>query len=581
MIKCPTCGISYEGAEVFCPKDGTRLGGEGEETKDRRSIPPESDPFIGTVIQGRYRVIEQIGEGGMGVVYNAEHVEIEKIVALKVLRDDFSKRPEVVQRFRQEARAASKIGHRNIVDVTDFGQLDDGGVYFVMESLKGQGLSDAIRKTIMSLERAVPIIMQIGRALQAAHKLEIVHRDLKPENVFLIDIDTEKDVVKILDFGIAKISDRDSDGKRLTKTGMIFGTPEYMSPEQAAGKQLDHRVDIYALGCIMFEMFTGQVPFDGESFMAVLTQHMFEPLPLIEVVNPETDIPESVRNVIYKAMAKEVEHRYQDMVELMDDLQRAVDDVNHVVDIARQSEILPRVTGGAPSVTRTPTGATREAIRQTEDGQPVAVAGVNETEKPKRRGLAYIILVVVLIVVGGAVYFLGIGKQKPSRADRPVATVPVPAKVNQVPIGAQPTASEPALPKGGSQDKDSPADQEIEKDVESDKDGAKKIVIVVKTNQENAVVSIKGLGQVCSKAPCEVELKSGEPVEIEAKYKDRTAKMIFTPSTQNRELTLDLKKKRKVRRRGTRRTNTKDTAKPTSPRPSGSGLKIPGIFKDD
>ena len=145
MINCPKCGIEYDGAERFCPKDGTRLSVTGEAVALRTSIPPGRDPLLNKVIHGRYRVIDQIGEWGMGVVYVAEHVEIEKKVALKVLRDDFSKRPEVVARFRQEARSAGKIGSDHIVDVTDFGELDNGGVYFVMEYLQGKGLSDIIR----------------------------------------------------------------------------------------------------------------------------------------------------------------------------------------------------------------------------------------------------------------------------------------------------------------------------------------------------------------------------------------------------------------------------------------------------
>ncbi|RLB48687.1 MAG: hypothetical protein DRJ42_22660, partial [Deltaproteobacteria bacterium] len=314
MKICPICKSEYGSGEIFCPNDGSRLSSRSQ--YDSVSIDP-NDPLVGLVLGGRYRVIKAIGEGGMGIVYEGVHEVIEKKVAIKVLRDDFSKRPEVVERFRQEAKSASRIGHEHIVDISDFGETPNGQSYFVMEFLAGADLADILAaEGTIAPARAVNIIIQCCKALGAAHAKGIIHRDMKPENIFLTSRDDEPDFVKIVDFGIAKMSDIETDGapgRKLTKTGMIFGTPEYMSPEQAAGKPLDHRVDVYALGVILFEMLTGRVPFVGDTFMGILTQHMFEDIPALEVVNPNVQCSEELAVVIYKTMSKDADERYPDM----------------------------------------------------------------------------------------------------------------------------------------------------------------------------------------------------------------------------------------------------------------------------
>ena len=276
-----------------------------------------NEPYIGTVVADRYRVISKLGEGGMGVVYLAEHVIIEKRVALKILSEDFARKADLVQRFMQEAKAASRIGHENIVDITDFGETPSGSVFFSMEFLDGFDLAHHIRSGgPMHFERVRPIITQICRALGAAHGKGIIHRDMKPENVFLIDREGRTDFVKVLDFGIAKMNAMDEGGARLTRTGMIFGTPEYMSPEQAKGDKPDHRVDIYAVGCILYEMLTGDVPFHAETFMGVLTKHMFEnPQPLSQRA-PAANVPADVEAVVMKALAKDRDLRFQTMKEM-------------------------------------------------------------------------------------------------------------------------------------------------------------------------------------------------------------------------------------------------------------------------
>ncbi len=315
---------------MFCAVDGARLspvsshGGFGREG---------ADPLLGQTLAGRYRIVRKIGEGGMGIVYEAVHVIIEKRVALKVLREDFSHREDVVERFRQEAKSASRIGHEHIVDISDFGVTPGGAHFFVMEFLQGNDLAEELeRRGPLPTRRSIDLVMQCCKALGAAHSKGIVHRDMKPENIFLLSRDTGEDFVKIVDFGIAKMSELDehgasSPGRRLTKTGMIFGTPEYMSPEHAAGKELDHRVDIYALGIILYELLTGRVPFLGDTFMGILTQHMFEPLPPLTAVHPGCSAPPELERLIARAVSKNAGDRPQSMDEFAHELARVRDQV--------------------------------------------------------------------------------------------------------------------------------------------------------------------------------------------------------------------------------------------------------------
>ena len=268
---------------------------------------------VGSDVDGRYRIVELIGEGGMGKVYLAEHVEIGKRVALKVLHPSYSRMPDLVERFRREARAASKIGHPNIVDVTDSGSTADGSVYFVMEYLEGVELGSVIeREGALDTARALRITGQICRALTAAHREGIIHRDLKPENIFLITRGGEADIVKVLDFGIAKTTEAEAAReRRLTSPGMAMGTPEYMAPEQAAGRPADARTDIYSLGAIMYEMVTGLPPYQGDNFMEILTKKatLDPPAP----ITVRTELPLTVSELVMAAMARNPDERPQTM----------------------------------------------------------------------------------------------------------------------------------------------------------------------------------------------------------------------------------------------------------------------------
>jgi tRNA A-37 threonylcarbamoyl transferase component Bud32 len=280
------------------------------------------DPHLGTTLGERYVLDDIIGEGGMGRVYLAHHKVIGKRLAIKILHAELVKDKEAVGRFLREARAASSIGNPHIVDIADFGEMPDGSTYFVMEYLDGHTLGD-----LMDEGRALPVdlvaevALQLCDGLAAAHAQQIVHRDLKPENVTLIKQGSQPNFVKILDFGIAKVSTAQS-SERLTMAGAVFGTPHYMSPEQAAGAAVDHRTDIYSLGVILYEMASGELPFNADNFMGILTQHMYKaPVPIRALV-PAPDCPPGLEAIILKCLSKKPDARYQSMEALASDLRQ-------------------------------------------------------------------------------------------------------------------------------------------------------------------------------------------------------------------------------------------------------------------
>ncbi|MEZ4363408.1 MAG: serine/threonine-protein kinase [Kofleriaceae bacterium] len=281
------------------------------------------DLIIGQTI-GNYLVTQKLGEGGMGAVYLAEHPHIGKKVALKVLHAEFTSNQEVVSRFFHEAKAVNDIQHPNIVDIHDYGVLQHGNqerlVYFIMEYLSGTTLAQLIRaEAPLPPERTFAIGLQVADALSASHRCNIVHRDLKPDNIILGQRGRERDFVKLLDFGIAKLTG-DQPGSRRTRTGIVMGTPAYMSPEQCDGRgQVDHRTDVYALGIVLYEMLTGRVPFLGEGYGEVLVQHLTQP-----PARPSQFrmMPPHVEAVVLKALEKRPDLRYP----TMDDMMRALAD---------------------------------------------------------------------------------------------------------------------------------------------------------------------------------------------------------------------------------------------------------------
>jgi serine/threonine-protein kinase len=277
--------------------------------------PPERDPLLGTILAGRYRIEALVGAGGMGAVYRAEHVHMRKAVAVKVLHREMTAFPEVVARFEREAVAGGRIEHPNVVAASDFGQLEDGSFYLVLEFVEGHSLAKLVeRNGALAPLRALRIARQIVAALQAAHGVGIVHRDLKPDNVMLIDKDEDPDFVKVLDFGIAKIKvEENTEQQVLTQIGTVFGTPEYMSPEQARGELVDARADLYTVGVILYEMLAGISPFKDDDLVVVLTRHLTaDPPPL------PSDLDPMIVDLVLLLLRKNRDERVQSASELLE-----------------------------------------------------------------------------------------------------------------------------------------------------------------------------------------------------------------------------------------------------------------------
>jgi serine/threonine-protein kinase len=282
--------------------------------------------LIGTTISDRYRIERLLGEGGMGAVYQAEHTLMRKRMAIKVLHPEMTRLPEVVARFEREAMAAAHIDHPHVVTATDFGKLEDGSFFLALEFVEGASLREVIALGRLELGRSLHIARQMAGALQRAHSLKIVHRDLKPENVMLVERDGDPDFVKVLDFGIAKVqmgelgtNDRAGPEQNvLTQAGMVYGTPEYMAPEQALGQPVDARADLYALGIIMYEMLTGRRPFEADSKVALLGMQVTAPVPAMITKCPDCNVPLEVEVLVARLLTKEATDRIADAKEVIE-----------------------------------------------------------------------------------------------------------------------------------------------------------------------------------------------------------------------------------------------------------------------
>jgi tRNA A-37 threonylcarbamoyl transferase component Bud32 len=318
-VNCPRCARALPPGTakvcIYCgtpltvtPTRNPNLGFGGVSSR------PQRDPLIGELVAGRFKVEELIGQGGMGKVYRARHLALDRVVCLKMLKPALLEDPTLVGRFEREAKAASRLNHPNGISVLDFGRNDDGGLFIAMEYVQGKDLRIVLRdEWPLPEERLCNIMAQVLSALAEAHVHNVIHRDLKPENIMVEQRRDQPDFVKVLDFGIAKILDSDMPG--LTRNDVVCGTPQYMAPEQATGSQLDARCDLYAVGVILYQMATGMLPFDGQNSMEVLTRHVNEPPVPPRQRQPDAPISEAMESLILRALEKDPALRPQNAEE--------------------------------------------------------------------------------------------------------------------------------------------------------------------------------------------------------------------------------------------------------------------------
>ncbi len=341
---CVACGKEYTGHLTACPEDGTTL------------TPLRATDLVGTVLSDRYEIQELIGDGAMGQVYKAKHRLLKRTVAVKMMHPNLVSGAAALKRFQKEAELASALNHPNILTVYDFGVTDDGVPYLVMAFLQGTSLATAISGgQSLELKRGLHIFKQVSLGLAHAHAHGVVHRDIKPSNIMLVQLDSDPDFVKILDFGIAKLlTPSEGETSNLTRTGEVFGSPPYMSPEQCRAQPVDARSDVYSLGCVMYRTLSGKQPITGHDLIEYLYKHVNEIPPGFDVVCPEHNIPIELEKTIFKAMAKQPDDRFQSMTEL----RAALDEIYQTVpgesltrtDIARL-EIEPDTASGAQDKT--------------------------------------------------------------------------------------------------------------------------------------------------------------------------------------------------------------------------------------
>ncbi len=461
---CTSCGTSYPDTMVFCPTDGTSL-----------RVDDVAGELIGTVIADRYLVSKLLGEGGMGKVYLARHVRLPQQAAIKVLHHDMVQDAGAVARFNREAANAARIEHDRVARVFDFGETSDGLVYIAMEFVPGKTLREVLNEgQRLSPVRAANLVYQVAEGLEAAHRLSIVHRDLKPDNILVITDDTGVDRCKVVDFGIAKLTN--DTGTQLTQAGMLVGTPEFMSPEQVLGEQLDGRSDVYALALVAYEMFSGELPFEGNTPERKLTARLIHDPRSLAVVAPDVVWPEALQAALDHALVREPDGRTATAMEFADAIVDAVEAWTGVSVLRTRTPmssnaILTAANQGTsglarPSAVSTPTGApagpmaTANASALSSPVTPGAGTSASKAAirepTPKRTPWVAIATIALLVAAGGGYFAFGVrgssdltvtpalapetNAPTPSSA-QPLKRSPTPIATNgQSPATPQPTA---------------------------------------------------------------------------------------------------------------------------------------------
>src|SRR6478672_1342336 len=401
---CPQCGTEYETAARFCPADGTALRPKG------------SDSLVGSVLADRYHILKRIGEGGMGRVYLGEHGKKNRECAIKVMSPALVNDSESASRFAREASSAARIIHPNVAAVFDYGE-SEGLIYLVMEYVDGQPLSRILaREAPLSVERALDLARQIADGLGAAHELGIVHRDLKPDNILVSRNKAGKEVAKVVDFGIAKAIQENA-GDALTRTGLVIGTPEFMSPEQLLGDPIDARSDLYALGCIMHLMLTASPPFAAPTREQMIKRRLSEEAPHIQQLDP--GLPDSLDRIVNRLLARSPADRYGSASEVRDALAGT-----H----ARRHDFEGIVRASKP----TPRSAPTQAFETAELGRP------ERTEMARRPRTRQAMLAAGIVVLLGAAFVMRGADTKNDSSNADVAAGDTSAAITPAKVVAAP-----------------------------------------------------------------------------------------------------------------------------------------------
>jgi len=383
---------------------------EPEDHQDRPQLEPVDEPaasgeleagdhLVGQVLADRYRVLELLGVGGMGSVYRGEHIHMRNPVALKVLHSELVIVPEIVARFEREAVAAARINDPHVVNATDYGRLEDGSFYLALEFVQGRGLDELLEDAPFDQVRALKIARQITHALVSAHAAGVIHRDLKPENVMLVRRPNDPEFVKVLDFGIAKVTmdDRPSlnpHGQILTQLGSVFGTPDYMAPEQASGAPVDHRADLYTVGVLLYEMLSGRAPFESEDVADTLYGQINEPPPPLPI-----DLNASLERLVMTLLHKNPDDRIQTAEQLLTEIDAVLLEFSVVASLPDSASAMRDFARSAPSFSSHPD---QLASAPFPSGPPSAAPAA-------RSGVAWWVLALPVGVVVGAVLLVGVG----------------------------------------------------------------------------------------------------------------------------------------------------------------------------